>query len=107
MGKHTDLNHEGGEIKGVVVEHDAADITDDLGDATEDHTHHEAPTPPSDTKDCVGDANESEESEESSVGRERWSVLVYAPFDGAAIEVASSVGTEGDDTRGKFARHVD
>jgi hypothetical protein len=103
----TNLNHESGESKRVVIEHDTANIADDLGDTTEDHADHEAPTPPFDTQHSVGDSNESEESEDSGISWQRRSVLVDTPFDGTAIEGTGGIGAEGNDTRGEWTRHVD
>lgn len=43
MSRLTNLDHEGIEGEGVVVEHDAANVADDLGDAASEHASHEAP----------------------------------------------------------------
>lgn len=91
----TDLDNECVEGKGVVPEHDTADVSDNLGDATHEHTAHKAPGLPSPAQICVCNTENTEEGREDDVGRETRSVLVDAPLDRAVVEVAERVGPEG------------
>lgn len=110
MLRLTNLDHEGIEGEGVVVEHDAADVADDLRDAASENTSHEAPGLPSHTQEEVNEAKGAEESSQGDIGSERGSVGVDAPLDGAVVEVAGGVGTEGiglGDVGGNRAGHCD
>lgn len=103
----TDLDHETLPGEGVVVEHDATDVSDNLAQAPKQDTAHETPATPSETQVGVGHADNAEQGEKSNVGRQRWAVLVDAPFDRAGVEVAGGVGAEGDDTWGGLVlRHI-
>ena len=102
------MNHESVERERVVPHHDTTDITDNLRDTTQKHTSHETPALPSETEIDVYKADERKENDKDNVGSERRSVTVQTVVDGAGVEIAGRVRTEGVlGGDGHVVRHFD
>jgi len=68
-GDADDLHDEGGEVEGVLVQHDAAAVADHLVDAAHDHGRRERPCPVFDALEDVDDHGDAEQDDEHAVGR--------------------------------------
>jgi hypothetical protein len=102
------LNHESVERERVVVHHDTTNIANNLRDTTQKHTSHETPALPSNAEIDVHKADERKESDEDNVGGERGSITVQTVVDGAGVEIAGRVRTEGVlGADGHVVRHSD
>lgn len=103
----TNLDHEAIKGKGIVPQHYPADISNNLGDATDDDGNGETPGSPSDTEIEVSDSGYAKENGKDSVCGERGTIAENAPCRGTCVQVTSCVASEGDGSRGRASRHGD
>lgn len=81
----TDLDQEAGEAEWIAVQHDAANIADDLGQAPEEHGSHESPRLPFEPEDNLYDSYDGVNDDEGDRGAECWLVGVDTVFDRASV----------------------
>ncbi len=97
----TDLDDKGGKGKRIRVQHDAADVADDLVDAPDQHADHEAPGFPSDPLDEVDEHEQPEHADDDGVARDRGLVLQDAGLERAELQGAVGTGAEADEAVGE------
>ena len=81
--EQNDLDLERRLVVGVVVHHDAPDVSYALAQAAEAQGDHVGPCFAADAEDELGDGGEAEEGGEEGVGAEAGEVAVDCAFDGA------------------------
>lgn len=97
--KPTNLHHEADKGEWVVVEHDAANVADNLTHTAHEHTRHETPALPANAQEYVCNTDQGEEDGKGDVGGERGAESVDAPFCRAVGEGAVGVAAKGDVAR--------
>lgn len=97
----TDLNQESRIRKGIVVEEDSSDVSDNLSNAADEHGDREAPGPPPEAEIEMSQPDDGKQGGKDDVGGERGLVGQDAPFHGAVVEGARLIGSKCDDGVGK------
>lgn len=88
------MDHEADKRKGIIVQHDAPDVADNLRETPEQHTRHEPPAAPSPAQIGMDGGDDAKRSGEEDVGRQRRAKAVDAPFHGADGQGAVGVGAK-------------
>lgn len=93
---HTDLQHKGREVKGVVIHHDTPGIAENSAHAAQQHTGHEEPSTPSEAEIGVDNGCDSKQGNEAAVGGQARAVAVHGILDGTDLQGTISTRAEND-----------
>ena len=81
----TDLDEKPIEGEGILVQHNPANVTDDLSDTADGHGCHKGPRSPFDSLYDLDDHGDSKQCNEDGIARNSRAIIVDAGFDGACI----------------------
>lgn len=102
--EHTDLEHKSIKVERVIIHHYPTDISEERTHAADGHGAHEEPSLRLDPQPDMHKPSQAKQSNKATIGGQAGPITVKGILDRTYFQRAVSLGTEGDDVRGKPRR---